>query len=327
MPALSVTVLNYNYGCYLASCLEVILAQTFDDFEVIVIDDCSPDNSQEVIEPFKKDPRIRSIRHEKNVGYRGSLIEGTELLSRGEFLTVISADDVVRRKDAFEIQMRALRSRPDVSMCFSAVDRFSSETGEIYSVHHSFAGDRLLEPQDALRRFLTEEVWAMHSGTIIRAAAYRASGGYARDLLFALDTALWPLLCIEGPVAYCDTVLYGYRVHRNQMSRSLKSARETPGELFRLVERACSRAEQRGWKIGSLRDEADRYWVGRMLVVDAFLGLRRELLAEAWAALKLRPATMLSERRFWVALLRLALGERVFTAARGLLGRSKELSA
>ena len=321
MPALSVTVLNYNYGCYLAACLEAILAQTFGDFELIVIDDCSPDNSQEVIEPFKKDPRVRSVRHEKNVGYRGSLIEGTEELSRGEFLTVISADDVVRRKDAFELQMRALRARADVSMCFSAVDRFFSETGEVFATHRSFEGDRLLEPQEALRRFLTEDVWAMHSGTIIRAASYRAAGGYARDLVYSLDTALWPLLCIEGPVAYCDPVLYGYRVHKNQMSRSLKSARETPRELFRLVEVACTRAQERGWSIGSLRDQADRYWVGRMLVQDAFLGLRREVLAEAWAALKLRPGTMLSERRFWIALLRVALGGRAFGAARRLLGR------
>src|SRR4051812_34884538 len=83
IPTLSVTVLNYNYGTYLPGCLDSILGQTFRDFELIVIDDTSSDNSLEVIKPYLADPRVRLVAHKKNVGYGGSLIEGTETCSTG----------------------------------------------------------------------------------------------------------------------------------------------------------------------------------------------------------------------------------------------------
>jgi glycosyltransferase involved in cell wall biosynthesis len=313
---LSVTVLSYNYGCYLGACLDAILGQTFRDFEVIVIDDCSTDDTPSVVAPHTRDPRVRSVRHEKNLGYRGSLIEGTEALSRGAFVSVISADDVVRRPDAFEIQMAALHSRPDTSMCFSAVDRFNSETGEVFAVQHSFDGDRMLEPQDAMHRFLTEDIWAMHSGTIIRTSAYRAAGGYARDIQYSLDTALWPMVCQDGPVAYTDQVLYGYRVHPNQMSRSRQAMLDTPLELAKLIDRACDRAQQRGWEIGNLRNDAVRYWMGRMLVQDAYGAHPVNALYEAAAAVRLRPWPLLTSRKFWIALTRAMLGERATAGAR-----------
>src|SRR5688500_8060750 len=70
-PTPSVTVLNYNYGSYLPRCLESILEQTYQDFELIVIDDCSTDNSLEVVKPYLSDPRVRLVSHAKNVGYSG----------------------------------------------------------------------------------------------------------------------------------------------------------------------------------------------------------------------------------------------------------------
>src|SRR5512146_3551728 len=91
-PILSVTVLNYNYAHYLPQCLDSILRQTWNDFELILINDRSTDNSLEVIQPYLADPRIRLVDHQQNKGYISSLIEGSEL-SRGRYITVISADD------------------------------------------------------------------------------------------------------------------------------------------------------------------------------------------------------------------------------------------
>src|SRR5579871_4931345 len=92
-PKLSVTVLNYNYGRYLGRCLDSILRQTMTDFEVIVIDDASTDNSLDVIRPYLADRRVRLVSHRQNRGYVASLVEGTEAESRGIYATTISADD------------------------------------------------------------------------------------------------------------------------------------------------------------------------------------------------------------------------------------------
>src|SRR5215831_13668629 len=62
-PMLSVAVLNYNYAHYLPQCLDSILRQTWTDFELILINDCSTDNSLEVIQPYLADPRLEFINH------------------------------------------------------------------------------------------------------------------------------------------------------------------------------------------------------------------------------------------------------------------------
>src|SRR5262245_2119770 len=106
-PALSVTVLNYNYAHYLPKCLESILSQTWSDFELILINDRSTDNSLEVIQPYLSDRRVRLIDHDQNRGYIASLIEGSKL-SRGRYITVISADDFCVSDRAFESLLRSM---------------------------------------------------------------------------------------------------------------------------------------------------------------------------------------------------------------------------
>src|SRR5258708_15590928 len=86
-PRLSVTVLNYNYGRFLSKCLTSILSQSYTDFELIVIDDASTDESTQAIEPFLKDPPVRLIAHKQNAAFHRSLVEGADA-SSSPYLTV-----------------------------------------------------------------------------------------------------------------------------------------------------------------------------------------------------------------------------------------------
>ena len=67
-PRVSYLIASYNYGRYVAQTIESLLAQTFQDLEVIVIDDCSPDNSRDVLQQFANDPRVRLVFHATNQG-------------------------------------------------------------------------------------------------------------------------------------------------------------------------------------------------------------------------------------------------------------------
>ena len=142
-PLLSVTVLNYNYGRYLGECLDSILSQTFKDFEVIVIDDCSSDDSVAVVTPYLQDSRVRLIPHERNVGFAGSLMEATEVHSRGELLMVVSADDVVRRNDAFERQVNLMEASDNSAFCFAAYTSRSEAVEDLYQPFATDADSRL----------------------------------------------------------------------------------------------------------------------------------------------------------------------------------------
>jgi hypothetical protein len=319
-PILSVTVLNYNYGRYLPKCIESILGQTFRDFELIVIDDCSTDDSLEVIKPYLTDPRVRVVEHAANVGYAGSLIEGTEIHSTGEFVTVISADDFVWSTEAFERQIAMLGAHPEAAFCFSGYRRFLHETDAVLEEQRSYDGSRIIPGPIFLREFLTrQEIQVLHSGTMLRKSAYDRAGGYRRDLRVTLDLAMWPALALQGDVAYCDGPLYAYRSHGAQMSSSFRKQYANFMEVMKSIEETCATAVRQRVPIGSLRDDAIRYALFAVALDDAFGGRPALALFRSVTAVLFQPRLALTSRGLWITLARLALGGRGYAAAHRLL--------
>jgi len=312
-PLLSVTVLNYNYGHYLSGCLESILDQTFADFEVVLIDDCSTDNSLEVIRPFLADPRVKLVAHKENQGFRKSLIEGTEVHSTGDFLTVISADDLVMDRDAFRRQIEMLTSDDEVVLCFSSVCDIYEEA--VVRTHHSLPRDMRLSPQECLDHLLLDKhFWVLHSGAMFRKAAYVAAGGYRRDIEMIMDYALWFPLCLEGDTGYIHEALYGYRMHSGQMSS--KKMRLNAREEVLLINDACRAGEARGLRSLRHRRGAIRNRLSSGLVRDAFSGDRAKALSRLLAYVSVSPVEMLTSRETWLSLIRVALGEKGFDLMR-----------
>jgi glycosyltransferase involved in cell wall biosynthesis len=318
-PTLSVTVLNYNYGKYLPGCLDSILAQTFRDFEVIVINDCSTDDSVKVIEPYLADPRVRLVDHVKNVGYGGSLVEGSNLHSRGEFLMVISADDVIRSPAAFAVQLGLLRANPGAAFCFSAYETFHEDL-ELVQRQHSYESDRLIDGATFVREYATRQnVQILHTGTMIRRSAYERAGGYRTDLNICLDFAMWLVLSLEGDVVYSNQVLYGYRAHPQQMSQSAKKAHANVKECISAVNVAFGRARERGMPVAEFRDEALQYILFAIAIHDAFGDRPKLALTRSASALLLEPKLSVKAPGLRVVLARVLAGQRGFAAMRGLL--------
>ena len=107
IPEISIIIPMYNVEKYLPQCLDSILAQTFQDYELIVIDDCSTDNSVKIVEnyiPYFKD-KLKLIKMKKNSGAADSRNMGIRL-SRGRYITFIDSDDIVT-KNALEVLYRA----------------------------------------------------------------------------------------------------------------------------------------------------------------------------------------------------------------------------
>lgn len=232
-PLVSVTVLNYNYARFLPTCLDSILQQSFRDFEVIVINDHSTDNSLEVIAPYLRDPRVRLINHEHNKGFVASLIEGMQE-SRGTYLSVISADDWVVAPHAFARQVEVLEQNPRVVMAFSAYGLYADEQTLNFvsrAASHSYVRDG----KEVLTDFLLKG-YPQHSGTMIRKSAYEAIGGYDPTLRWSLDAQMWLGLCHFGDIAYIDDMLYAYRRHPSSMSKDPTALRNAIDELFRIFD-------------------------------------------------------------------------------------------
>ena len=118
MPAVSVIVPVYNVEAFLPECVDGILAQTFEDFECILVDDGSPDGCPALCDAFaERDGRVRVV-HQVNAGISGARNAGMDI-ARGEWLTFIDSDDIVRRTYLEELYHAALRHNADVSCCSS----------------------------------------------------------------------------------------------------------------------------------------------------------------------------------------------------------------
>ena len=106
-PLLSVIVANYNNAHYLKDCLDSILKQTFNDFEIIVYDDCSSDNSAEIIEGYeKKNPGVvKGYFSFENKGVAMTRHESI-LFARGEYITTLDSDDYYYDYNKLELEMR-----------------------------------------------------------------------------------------------------------------------------------------------------------------------------------------------------------------------------
>ena len=129
MPTFSVIVPVYNVEKYIKQCLDSIKFQTFKDFEVICVDDCSTDNSAKIVEEYvQKDSRFKLIRHEQNKGV--SAARNTALdAATGEYIIFVDSDDWVDTK-FFEAINRAYKSNPTADNVWFNSYEYNNETGE-----------------------------------------------------------------------------------------------------------------------------------------------------------------------------------------------------
>src|SRR5262245_24068741 len=102
----------YNLAHLLSECINSILSQTYEDFEVLIMDDCSPDQTPAVAQSFR-DSRVKHIRNEKNLGHLRNYNKGIEL-SCGKYVWAISADDCLRRPYALERYIKVMEECPEI---------------------------------------------------------------------------------------------------------------------------------------------------------------------------------------------------------------------
>ena len=158
IPAVSIIIPMYNAEKYVGECLDSILAQTFTDYEVIVVDDCSTDNSRAVVERYKKKfgGKLQLINRAVNSGNPGPPSNDGIILSRGEYLLLLDNDDAITKTALEELVGLAKKFDADVVHC-KRYYRFPSDKN--YSdVSARFLNPYLLGGEEEPPAFLTENL-------------------------------------------------------------------------------------------------------------------------------------------------------------------------
>jgi glycosyltransferase involved in cell wall biosynthesis len=227
-PTVSFVIPCYKLSHLLPDCIASILSQTYTDFDILVMDDCSPDNTQEVANSFH-DPRVVYIRNDHNVGNLRNYNKGVRM-SRGKYVWLISADDYLRRPYVLERYVRVMEQYPNVgySLCPGVVVRHGQERETLgYSVYGK--KDRIFEGRTLLKRLVKSNV-VVAASALVRRQCYNNSSPFPLQVEWAGqkvvmrwvgDWYLWCLFALDYDVAYFAEPMVCYRDHQLSMTSTI----------------------------------------------------------------------------------------------------------
>jgi glycosyltransferase involved in cell wall biosynthesis len=309
-PLVSVITPTHNHARFIGRQIESLLAQDYDNWEQIIVDDGSTDDTQQVVAGYR-DPRISYV-YQENLGVRQlatTLNRGLER-TRGELVTMLPSDDLWP-PDRLALQVPVFADSR-VVLCHGWGEVIDENDRAIGGVHPDIPTDRLdNRPVGSALHELLVRHYILQTTVLIRRSALAAVGGYLQpDGLFAEDFPTHLALALQGEFRFVDRCLGRYRMHPAQMTQNHHLAMiETDLEFARDFLRSLT-PEQRalsGWTEATLDHElresrlAGYVWAGR-----------RDLMRRDWS----------SARRNFSRSLR---STRPRTIAKGMLGLSFSL--
>jgi glycosyltransferase involved in cell wall biosynthesis len=240
-PKVTFIVPCYKLAHLLPECVESILAQTFGDFEILIMDDASPDNTAEVARRFT-DPRVKHVRNDPNLGHLKNYNKGIALAA-GEYIWLISADDRLRTTNVLERYVRVMDAhrRVGFAFCPGIGIRDGKET-EVVSWATLDSPDGILNGRTFLRRLLESNCILAPSG-LVRRACYENVSVFPLDLPYAGDWYLWCVFSLAYDAAYFAEPMVNYREHSGSMtdaliaSDMLRLTRDDLGVRYRMLEK------------------------------------------------------------------------------------------
>ncbi|WP_251497685.1 glycosyltransferase family 2 protein [Otoolea muris] len=191
----------YNGEKFLSKAIESILGQSYQDLELIVVNDCSTDQTSEIVRGYShQDSRIRIINNEVNMKLPASLNEGFKN-STGQFLTWTSDDNILKR-DALAILMKNISDGAD--FVYSGME-YIDENGEMIDITDH----------------LGEDIWYSNSiGAcfLYKREIYDVLGGYDTSFFLVEDYEYWMRIAVQYKMKFIPDKLYQYRVHNNSLT-------------------------------------------------------------------------------------------------------------
>ncbi|OGX91082.1 glycosyltransferase family 2 protein [Hymenobacter coccineus] len=235
MPKVSVIIPNYNHAKYLVQRIESVLTQTLRDTEVVILDDCSPDDSREIIERYaRQDDRIRMVYNEQNSGntfkqWNKGIGEAT-----GEYVWIAESDDSA---DPNFLEVLVARLDADSAIGIAYCDSWLTDEantvnltdrGYLHRVNpgqwaHSFTCDGI----DLIRRYMSfVNVIPNASAVVLRRSLLAEIGPAVTDYKLAGDWLYWGRILAVTKVAYVAERLNYFRQHTNNVRSKVKGGNE-----------------------------------------------------------------------------------------------------
>ena len=216
MPKVSILTPSFNHEKYILQFLESLKNQTFKDFELLIINDCSTDNTERLIKNFNDD-RIKLITQEYNKGLNSALNTGFEH-SSSDIFVFIASDDILK-SNALETIIKTFEENPDKNVLYSAVSSID-ETGKSLN---SIIKTKLKNRFEILKKIFYSSNPLLSPGMAIRKSAFEKIYPLPSAVVNHQDTLMHIRLLLENKILVTDNVLVNYRMPSEKSGISVRS--------------------------------------------------------------------------------------------------------
>jgi glycosyltransferase involved in cell wall biosynthesis len=258
-PLVSTIVLSYNQSRFVSETLESVKAQTYKATQLIIVDDCSSDDSVAIIEHWLQETGLRCtfIRHQENQGICKSINDALAVAT-GKYISMIASDDVWL-PDKIARQVKIMESQPDqVGVLYSDAFQMDAQGRSLPDFYILSARPNLPEiPQGQARDVLDallEGNFIPGMTTLIRRNCYNEVGLYDEDLPWE-DWDMWLRIARQYSFLYSPIPSAKYRLHEKSFSHS------DPGRLLK----EAMRIGLKQFRLGDLREDQKSTLIGTLL--------------------------------------------------------------
>ncbi|MEW6026951.1 MAG: glycosyltransferase [Planctomycetota bacterium] len=248
-PLISIITPTYNHEKYIAECIRSVLSQSYQDWEMLIVDDGSTDATADIIKRFR-DPRIRYLRQENQGAYKlGATYNKALKESRGDLIAILEGDDFWP-PDKLAVQAPYFSS-PDIILTYGDCIVTNEHSDKLfYRGAPSEPEIRDNAPAgSALKGFLRAENFIYAQTVMIRKDALLKIGGFIQpDYLNLVDFPTWCRLCLEGEFRGIPRLLGYWR--RNIKSLTMANPSIISGPFIRYIADFTARYQERIGKLG-----------------------------------------------------------------------------
>ncbi|MEH2317887.1 glycosyltransferase, partial [Nostoc sp.] len=220
MPKVSVIIPSYNHEKYISETIHSVLNQSYQDFEIVITDDYSSDNTIKIIKEFN-DPRIRLFCFPKN---RGAAVAANNCIkeARGELIAMLSSDDIFTH-DKLAKQVSYLEANPDVGAVFSYAHIIDDDGNDFKQENH-FYKQIFIQPNrnrfEWLNHFFFKGNCLCHPSVLVRSKCYTDVGQYDERFAQLPDFDFWIRLCMKYNIYVIPEELIKFRIRKNEANAS-----------------------------------------------------------------------------------------------------------
>lgn len=197
MPKVSVCIPSYNHALYIGKCIESVLAQTFNDWEMVIVDNRSSDNTQEIVRSFS-DNRIRFYVNETNIGAVRNWNRCASL-ARGEYVAILQSDDQYLPR-MLERSTAMLDAHPRVGLIHSSFHRIDSD-GNFIDTKRRWDHDQVMDGLTVLGN-LTRDCYITPSAVVMRRTWFDDLGGFDERYRYNIDWSMWMRMALSSDIGY-----------------------------------------------------------------------------------------------------------------------------